>query len=39
MAGLHFEQFSIGQRFDHEVRRTVTDKDETGDTTFPKPDL
>lgn len=27
MAGLYFEQFVIGQRFVHEVRRTVTDMD------------
>jgi acyl dehydratase len=27
MAGLYFEQFSIGQIFDHEIRRTVTDMD------------
>ena len=27
MAGLYFEQFEIGQIFDHEVRRTVTDHD------------
>ncbi len=27
MAGLYFEQFSIGQVFDHEIRRTVTDMD------------
>lgn len=27
MAGLYFEEFSIGQRFVHEVRRTVTDAD------------
>jgi acyl dehydratase len=27
MAGLYFEQFSIGQAFDHEIRRTVTDMD------------
>lgn len=27
MAGLYFEQFSIGQRFQHEIRRTVTDMD------------
>lgn len=27
MAGLYFEQFPIGQRFDQEVRQTVTDKD------------
>lgn len=27
MAGLFFEQFSVGQIFDHEIRRTVTDMD------------
>lgn len=27
MAGLYFEQFTIGQRFAHEIRRTVTDAD------------
>lgn len=27
MAGLFFDQFSVGQRFVHEVRRTVTDID------------
>ncbi|ALJ16519.1 MaoC family dehydratase [Sphingopyxis macrogoltabida] len=27
MAGLYFEQFSVGQAFDHEIRRTVTDMD------------
>lgn len=27
MAGLYFEQFSVGQTFDHEIRRTVTDMD------------
>lgn len=27
MAGLWFEQFEVGQRFVHEVRRTVTDTD------------
>lgn len=27
MAGLYFEQFTIGQRFTHEIRRTVTDAD------------
>jgi acyl dehydratase len=27
MAGLYFEQFEIGQRFRHEIRRTVTDMD------------
>lgn len=27
MAGLWFEQFEVGQRFQHEIRRTVTDMD------------
>ena len=27
MAGLYFDQFHVGQRFEHEVRRTVTDMD------------
>jgi len=27
MAGLYFEQFTVGQVFDHEIRRTVTDMD------------
>lgn len=27
MTGLFFEQFSVGQRFGHEVRKTVTDMD------------
>ena len=27
MAGLFFEQFSVGQAFVHEIRRTVTDMD------------
>lgn len=27
MAGLYFEQFTVGQSFAHEVRRTVTDMD------------
>jgi acyl dehydratase len=27
MAGLFFEQFSVGQAFAHEIRRTVTDMD------------
>jgi acyl dehydratase len=27
MAGLYFEEFVIGQRFAHEVRRTLTDMD------------
>ena len=27
MAGLYFEQFEVGQRFEHVVRRTVTETD------------
>ena len=27
MSGLYFEEFSIGQRFEHRVRRTVTETD------------
>ncbi|MFM9977499.1 MAG: MaoC family dehydratase [Sphingomonadaceae bacterium] len=27
MAGLYFEQFTVGQTFTHEIRRTVTDMD------------
>lgn len=27
MPGLYFEQFSVGQAFEHEIRRTVTDMD------------
>lgn len=27
MAGLWFEEFAVGQRFAHEIRRTVTDAD------------
>ena len=27
MAGLYYEQFSIGQTFDHAIRRTVTETD------------
>jgi acyl dehydratase len=27
MAGLYFEQFSVGQAFQHEIRRTVTETD------------
>ncbi len=27
MAGLWYEQFSVGQSFDHEIRRTVTESD------------
>ena len=27
MAGLWFEEFTVGRRFVHEIRRTVTDAD------------
>ncbi len=27
MSGLYFEEFSVGQRFEHKVRRTVTETD------------
>ena len=27
MAGLYFEEFHVGQRFDHPIRRTVTEAD------------
>ena len=27
MTGLYFEEFAVGQRFIHEIRRTVTDMD------------
>ena len=27
MAGLFFDQFTVGQKFNHEIRRTVTDMD------------
>jgi acyl dehydratase len=27
VAGLYFEQFTVGQRFEHQVRRTVTETD------------
>lgn len=29
MAGLYFEEFTVGQTFAHEIRRTVTDMDNT----------
>lgn len=29
MAGLHYEEFSVGQRFEHELSRTVTEMDNT----------
>ena len=34
MAGLYFEEFSVGQRFDHEIRRTVTESDNVLFTTM-----
>ena len=29
MAGLHYEEFSVGQRFEHGLSRTVTEMDNT----------
>lgn len=29
MAGLHYEEFSVGQRFEHALSRTVTEMDNT----------
>ncbi|AVG41110.1 MaoC family dehydratase [Achromobacter insolitus] len=34
MAGLYFEQFHVGQRFVHDVRRTVTETDNVLFTTM-----
>lgn len=34
MAGLYFEQFKVGQRFTHDVRRTVTETDNILFTTM-----
>lgn len=34
MAGLYFEQFQVGQRFTHDVRRTVTETDNILFTTM-----
>lgn len=34
MAGLYFEQFSVGQTFDHPIRRTITDADNVLITTL-----
>jgi len=34
MPGLYFEEFSVGQRFDHEIRRTVTEADNVLFTTM-----
>lgn len=34
MAGLYFEQFEVGQRFEHAVRRTVTETDNLLITTL-----
>ena len=27
MPGLYFEEFSVGQRFEHPIRRTITEAD------------
>ena len=34
MPGLYFEELSVGQRFDHEIRRTVTEADNVLFTTM-----
>ncbi|OZI77844.1 MaoC family dehydratase [Bordetella genomosp. 12] len=34
MAGLYFEQFQVGQRFTHDIRRTVTETDNVLFTTM-----
>lgn len=34
MPGLYFEQFSVGQTFDHPIRRTVTEADNVFFTTM-----
>lgn len=34
MAGLYFEEFSVGQQFDHPIRRTVTETDNVLITTM-----
>ena len=34
MPGLYFEQFSVGQTFDHPIRRTITESDNVLLTTM-----
>ena len=34
MSGLYFEEFSVGQKFDHEITRTVTETDNLLFTTL-----
>ena len=34
MAGLYYEEFSVGQVFEHPIRRTVTDTDNILFTTM-----
>ena len=34
MAGLYYEEFSVGQKFDHAIRRTVTETDNILFTTM-----
>ena len=34
MAGLYFEEFSIGQKIDHPIRRTITEADNVQFTTM-----
>ena len=34
MAGLYFDEFSVGQTFDHSIRRTITETDNVLITTM-----
>ena len=34
MSGLHFEEFRVGQRFEHAITRTVTETDNLLITTL-----
>ena len=34
MAGLYFEEFTVGQTFDHSIRRTITETDNVLITTM-----
>ncbi len=40
MGGLYYEEFSVGQRFEHVLRRTVTEADNLlGRGAFPEAGL
>ena len=34
MSGLYFEEFEVGQKFDHAIRRTITETDNVLFTTM-----